>query len=112
VILSNTHILAAIDAGEISIESLAGRDVSKPPFNTSAVDLRLAKTISIPKSVPATIRLDQPYDKIFVERNCEQKTLSVDQPYDLKPNHFVLAQTIEKSGISSDGRRSVLRGAS
>ncbi len=95
-ILSNTHILAAIEAGEIVIDPLAGRDVSQAPFNTSAVDLRLAETISIPKGGPATIQLDRPYDKAYAERNSEPVKLSADRPYNLQPNKFVLGQTVER----------------
>ena len=40
-ILSNVEILAAIQAGKISVSPLAGQDPSAAPFNTSAIDLTL-----------------------------------------------------------------------
>jgi dCTP deaminase len=106
-ILSNTHILAAIEAGEIIIDPLSGRDVSRPPFNTSAIDLRLADTILVPKKAPIAMRLDRPYDKEFVDRNCEQRTITVDQPYNLEPNCFVLGKTLERVGFPIIGGRQV-----
>jgi dCTP deaminase len=104
-ILSNTHILEAIEAGELSIDPLADTDPSKAPFNTSSVDLRLAKTILIPKAGPATIRLDKPYDKEYAARNCDAFIITNAQPYNLEPHRFVLGQTIERVGFPiSDGR--------
>lgn len=102
-ILSNTHLLAAIDAGQIMVEGLVGRDISKPPFNTSAIDLRLSPDLIIPQPVSAAIQIDKPYDKDYVARNCTKHTLTVEQPYKLKPGHFVLGLTMEKVGFPITG---------
>jgi len=94
-ILSNVDILAAIDAGRISIEPLGGRDVSRPPFNASSVDLRLAPTITVPRSTPTSHRLDTEYDKVYYAQNSDKYEITDTSPYVLKPNFFVLAQTLE-----------------
>lgn len=99
-ILSNTAILDAIDMGDLVIDPIAGRDVSKSPFNTSAVDLRLGSTVTVPKrGDPVTLRLDRPYSSSYIERNCEQITTTENQPYNLEPNQFVLAQTLERVAL-------------
>lgn len=55
-ILSNAEIVRCLDEGLFSIDNLAGHDPTQPPFNTSAVDLRLAKEIHVPEeNVPAQI---------------------------------------------------------
>jgi hypothetical protein len=57
-ILSNVEILNAIQNGYFDISPLIGKDPSRPPFNTSAVDLRLGSQLSVfNKSVPAAFDL-------------------------------------------------------
>jgi len=102
-ILSNVDILAAIDAGRIGIDPLGGRDVSRPPFNTSSIDLRLAPTVSIPKEAPVSLRLDQPYDRDFYARNSIREEITNARPYTLEPNCFVLAQTLERVAFPMTG---------
>jgi dCTP deaminase len=97
VILSNVGILSAIDAGDIGIEPLTSRDVTKPPFNTSSIDLRLGPNVSVPKTGdPVLYRLDQPYSPDYVNRNCDAETISAARPFILKRDKFVLAQTLER----------------
>jgi dCTP deaminase len=102
-ILSNVDILAAIDAGRIVIEPLAGRDVSRPPFQTSAIDLRLAPTITVPRSTPTSHRLDRDYDRAYYAQNSDRYDITDTIPYILKPNFFVLAQTLETLSFPTTG---------
>lgn len=96
-ILSNVDIIDALNSGDIKIDPLVGINPSKPPFNTSAIDLRLAPTISIPYRKPCvSYRLDTGYDKEYMERNSETLTISNSQPYSLEPGQFILGQTLEK----------------
>jgi dCTP deaminase len=99
VILSNRQILEALDAGDIIIDPFTHRDVSAPPFNTTAIDLRLAATITIPRILPAAQRLDRPYSAAYVAQNSDQRTATEDQPVALEPNRFVLAQTLERVAL-------------
>jgi dCTP deaminase len=94
-ILSNRDILAAIAAGDITVDPLPHFDPRERPFNTTAVDLRLAPKITVPRILPAAQRLDRSYDADFVTRNSDEYSASATQPFDLKPNQFILANTIE-----------------
>ena len=98
-ILSNREILEAIDAGDIIVDPLTHRDIAASPFNTTALDLRLGPTITIPKVLPAAQRLDKPYSAAYVAQNSDQRTATVDQPVALEPNRFVLAQTLERIAL-------------
>ena len=102
-ILSNVDILSEIDAGRINIEPLAGRDVSRPPFNTSSVDLMLARTLSIPQTGPINIRLDMPYDREFAARNSSRHDLLDNGPFELTPRHMILGQTLERVKFPMEG---------
>ena len=93
-ILSNRDVLAAIADGGIVIEPLAAHDPGKPPFNTTAVDLRFAP-ITVPRNLPISQRLDRPYDPDFIARNSDEYYAKSGQPFTLEPNQFVLAHTIE-----------------
>jgi dCTP deaminase len=99
VILSNLEILEALEAGDIVIDPLSHRDPTEVPFNTTAIDLRLAPTITVPRKLPAAQRLDAPYDAAYVARNSDQYQASAAQPVALEPNQFVLAQTMERIGL-------------
>jgi dCTP deaminase len=96
-ILSNTDILTAIEAGDVVIDPLGGRDPTDAPFNTSSVDLRLGPTISVPRqNDPISYRLDSQYSSEYIERNSDEVTLRADQPYRLRNGRFVLGQTLER----------------
>lgn len=95
-ILSNTAILENIKQGRFSIENLAGIDPEKPPFNTSAVDLRLSNQLSILKVSPASFDLTKPGLASFLAQNSESETITETRPYALKPGRFILGQTIER----------------
>jgi dCTP deaminase len=94
-ILSNSHVIAALRAGDIVIDPSPHHDPGKPPYNSTAVDLRLAPKITVPRALPASQRLDRPYDATFIARNSDVYVASDAQPFCLDPDRFVLAQTIE-----------------
>jgi dCTP deaminase len=102
-ILSNVDILAAIDTGKIVIDPLGGRDVSRSPFNTSSIDLKLSSTITVPRATPTSHRLDRPYDRLYYAQNSDRYEITDETPYVLKPNRFVLAQTLEKVAFPMTG---------
>ena len=91
-ILSNDDIAKAIEERDIVIDPLAPPELE--PFNTSSLDLRLAPIIRKPNADPIVHRLDAPYSKEYMARNSETFDLTR-QPYTLKPNTFVLGQTLE-----------------
>jgi dCTP deaminase len=96
-ILSNTAILEAIDRGALAIEPLAGKDPSAPPFNTSAVDLRLGTEILVPQAnYPLALDLRKPGISYFLHQHSKRRVISDDQPYTLKNGTFVLGNTMEK----------------
>ena len=94
-ILSNVEIVSAIKSGVFNISPFAGMDPTQSPFNTSAVDLRLRDKIQIPKPGPAAFDLRKPDIASFLDRNSEILQITDDQPFPLKPNRFILGQTIE-----------------
>jgi dCTP deaminase len=99
VILSNVEILEALAAGDIVINPFEHTDPTADVFNTTAVDLRLGPTITVPRKLPAAQRLDRPYDAAFVAKNSDQYEASAAQPVALEPNQFILAQTIERVSL-------------
>src|ERR1700736_104323 len=94
-ILSNRDILDAIAAGDISVDPLPQLDPRERPFNTTAVDLRLAPKITVPRALPGSARLDHSYDPDFITRNSDEHIATPLRPFALEPNQFVLANTIE-----------------
>jgi dCTP deaminase len=95
-ILSNVEILEAIAAGDIVIDPFTETDPTADVFNTTAVDLRLGPTITVPRRLPVAQRLDQPYDPAYIAQTSDQYTASAAQPVVLDPGQFVLAQTMER----------------
>jgi dCTP deaminase len=75
-------------------------DPLEKPFNTSAVDLRLGDEIVVPKA-DAPFQLDLRSGGIaqFWSQHSENKTITEEQPFSLKPGKFVLARTKEKVGF-------------
>jgi dCTP deaminase len=98
-ILSNRDIVEAIAAGDIVIDPPPHLDTRLPPFNTTAVDLRLAPKITVPRSLPVAQRIDRSYDPDFITRNSEEHIATPARPFVLEPNQFVLAHTIEEIGL-------------
>jgi dCTP deaminase len=96
-ILSNTRIVKCIRADCFSIDPLEHQDPGRSPYNTSAVDLHLGATISIPRSAPNEILdLRNPGIADFLSTHADEITLSADQPYVLRKGVFILGQTAEK----------------
>jgi len=95
-ILSNVEIVRCLNDGEFSIENIEGTDPTKSPFNTSAVDLRLGSEILVPDGT-APVQLDLRGSGIaqYWSKNSKSKEISDDQPYSLKPNQLILANTYE-----------------
>ena len=92
-ILSNLGILAAMKAGRLRINNLAGLNPSLEPFNTSSVDLRLAPEIYIPKRLekPWDLRVDYPGN--YLLENSEHVIITKEKPFVLEPYVFVLGWT-------------------
>ena len=97
-ILSNVEIIKGLDQKLFEISPLAGTDPSKPPFNTSAIDLRLGDEILEPDPSAAPVQLDLRKSGIAKYWASHSKALKISerQPYSLIPNLLVLAKTLEK----------------
>lgn len=96
-ILSNVEIVKALGEKQFEIDKLAGSDPSKPPFNTSAVDLRLGDEILVPEAnAPVQLDLRKPGIAPFWAKHSTTHKITSDRPYTLKPNQLVLGKTLEK----------------
>ena len=97
-VLSNIEIVSALKRKDFEIVDLAGLDPSEPPFNTSAVDLRLSDEITIPSGdhLPAALDLTKPGIAKFWAKHSKTKKIEFDQPHQLVPRKFVIANTLEK----------------
>lgn len=104
-ILSNVEIVHALTSGILRIEDVAGKDPTRPPFNTTSIDLRLGPNISVPKKQPVTLDLRSGSIASFLSSNSDRIVATESQPYVLSPQQFILAQTIEKVDlpIGTDG---------
>lgn len=104
-ILSNVAILEALKQGLFLVDPLLGTDPSAPPFNTSAIDLRLGDEINVPRTGEAPFALDlrKPGITGLLAKHCEVRHLDLDQPYSLRPNRFLLATTLERVRFPIDG---------
>lgn len=95
--LSNVEILKALEAGSIRIDGFTGKeDPTQPPFDTSAVDLRLAPSLSYPDKNVATIDLRNGKIAPFLAKNSQKFVATAEQPYVLHPHQFILGQTRER----------------
>lgn len=99
-ILSNIEIVNGIERGLFSIGPLEGKDPTKSPYNTSAVDLRLAEQILVPKE-GSPIQLDIQKGNIakFWDDNSNKLIITESQPFSLPPNKFILGRTLESVGF-------------
>jgi len=100
-ILSNTEIQRAIDDGRLRIDpEPLPRNVDDPscPYNTTAVDLHLGNSISIPHSGPFTYDLRQQGIATFLSHNCTHLELPTGG-YVLEPRLFVLGKTLERVSL-------------
>lgn len=96
-ILSNTEIVAGLDRGDFSIDALADRDPTRKPFNTSAVDLRLAdEVLALEPDAPSPIDLSRHDVAETWSHHAKHFTITQDKPFQLKSGQLILAKTIEK----------------
>jgi len=95
-ILSNSDIIRCLDDGDFFIGPLDGKDPSQPPFNTSAIDLRLGNEILLPsEDTPVQLDLRKPGIAKFIGNNSSSITITDKQPYELTKGEFVLGKTLE-----------------
>lgn len=106
-ILSNREIHAALDDGRLVIlpeptpRTPEGEDC---PYQTTAVDLRLGNEISYYKQgLPLNINLKRGGFARLFGPNSESVTLTEEQPFVLRPGHFVLGRTLETVELTLDG---------
>jgi len=107
-VLSNSEILKALESGNIIIDplpELPSIDTPDSPLNTTALDLRLSNTISIPKKdQPYTFDLTKGNVASFLKTVYDTETISTDGGYALEPQKFILSNTLERVSfpINSD----------
>jgi dCTP deaminase len=100
-ILSNREILKALDEKRLVIEpNPSPRKPTKDqdcPYNTHSVDLRLSNEIIVPQKGAFAYDLTQDANlATLISNTSQQFTITEMQPYHLKPNQFILAQTFER----------------
>lgn len=98
-ILSNSAIVEAIKAGLIIIDPLPEiPSFEKPdsPFESTALNLRLSNTLSIPKKGPYVFNLRKGNLAPFLRDNSEQHPIDPQGGFALEPQKFVLSTTKEK----------------
>lgn len=99
-ILSNSEIQKAINEGHIIIEpspDVPSFDKPDSPFNTTALDLRLGNTVSIPKEgQPFAFDLRRGAIASFLKDAYESHTINPEGGFALEPGKFVISNTLEK----------------
>ena len=101
-ILSNVIIHKAIDNGWLTIDPEPSSRTPpngdpECPYNTSAVDLRLARVIACFRADMAfSIDLKQGDFRRLFAQNSVKRELNDDQPFQLMPQRLVLGKTLEK----------------
>ncbi len=100
-ILSNTEIYNALDQGQLVIDPepkprLPTSSNPDCPYDTTSIDLRLGNSISIPKPGPYSYNLRKPGIARFLSQNCDHVTIDPAGGYTLKPNKFILGETLER----------------
>ncbi len=107
-LLSNLEIHKALDTGRLVIEPeplprTKEIGVKYCPYDTHTVDLRLGNELTIPK--PGAFAYDflaQGNIAELIAQSSKKHTLTEDRPFRLKPNKFVLAQTLEMIELPID----------
>ncbi len=96
-VLSNAEIIRCIKEGYFNITPLRHDDPSASPFNTSSIDLHLAREILVPKQ-DSPVQLDIRKGNIasYLSKNSETHTITENQPFSLKKGQFILARTEER----------------
>lgn len=99
-ILSNVEILKALKKGHIVITpspEISSIDKPGSPLNTTALDLRLSGTISIPKEgQPFAFDLSKGGIAPFLKDVYDARPIDPDGGFNLKPGKFVLSNTMEQ----------------
>jgi len=104
-ILSNLSIHEALDKGWLVLnpEPSPRRktdDDSDCPYQTSAVDLRLGSEIAFFKEgLAVNIDLRKGDFRTLFGPNSENRVITEDQPFVLKPNRLVLGKTLERVSL-------------
>ena len=107
-LLSNLEIHKALDTGRLVIDPepqprTKEIGVKYCPYDTHTVDLRLGNELTIPK--PGAYAYDflaQGNIADLIAQSSKKQTLTEDRPFRLKPNKFVLAQTLESIELPID----------
>jgi dCTP deaminase len=97
-ILSNIEIQKAIDEHRLTITpDPQPRSPEYPDcaYDTTAVNLRLARTLAIPQPGPYTFDLRRGGIAGFLARNSKQVTIG-EEGYALRPGQFTLGNTVER----------------
>lgn len=99
-ILGNSEILEAIDKGHIVIDpkpDIPSFEKPQSPFNTTALDLRLGNTISVPKEKqPFVFDLTRGGIASFLRDAYESNPINREGGFALQPGIFVISNTLEK----------------
>lgn len=106
-ILSNLEIHKAIDEGRLVITpdpQPRNCEETGCPYDTTAVDLHLSKSLAVPKSGPFVFDLRKGKGVIatFLARNSEKLEIP-DAGYVLEPHKFVLGNTQETVKLPIEG---------
>lgn len=97
-ILSNVAIMDALDSGHLAIRPEPAPRPNQPgnasPYGASSVDLRLGPHLRVPVNLPILVDLTQSGGSVseFLQRNSN----AFSTPFDLQPQQFLLAQTLEE----------------
>jgi len=108
-VLSNSEILNALQKGYIIIDprpDIPSFDKPNSPFSTTALDLRLGDTLSIPKEdQPIVYDLRKGGIASFLKNAYESHSINPIGGFALEPGKFVLSNTMEKIHfpITSEG---------
>jgi len=100
-LLSNTKIKEAIDDGRLLIEPL-----HECKFDATAINLTLSPTIQVPiAKFPTAIRFGHGSITDMLEQSSTEHFITNQQPFELKPNTFVLAASEQVVWFRGPGER-------
>jgi hypothetical protein len=100
-LLSNLAIREALDDGRLVIDPLDGCE-----FDATAVNLTLAPIIQVPyPRYPTAIRFGQGKIVDLLEQSSVAHTITNEQPFELKPNAFILGTTQQVVWFKGPGMR-------
>ena len=112
-ILSNVEIHKALDQGRLRIDPeptprFPSLEQPQCPYDTTSVNLRLDRRISIPKEGTYSFDLREGRIAEFLTDNSIRREIDADQPYVLGRNRFILAQTLEVVELPLDKGEPIL----